>query len=55
MNKMKKSTFMDRIRRAWRAFRGKPAGSISIGVAVKHCLDCEYRKRCKEMEKEGEA
>ena len=47
MNKMKKSTFMNRIRNAWRALRGKPASSITLGVEVKRCSECE---RCEPRE-----
>ena len=54
MNNMKKHTFMDRIRGAGRALRGKPVGSISLGVEVKPCKDCEYLKRCKEMDEKEE-
>lgn len=43
MNKMKKTTFADRIRNAWRAFCGKPAGSISFGLEIKKCYECERR------------
>lgn len=43
MNKIKKTTFADRIRNAWRAFCGKPAGSISFGLEIKKCYECERR------------
>lgn len=45
MNKIKKTTFADRIRNAWRAFCGKPAGSISLGLEIKKCYECEHRKQ----------
>jgi hypothetical protein len=43
MNKIKKTTFADRIRNAWRAFCGKPAGGISLGLEIKKCYECERR------------
>lgn len=47
MNKTKKSTFLDRIRRAWRAFCGEPTDRIVVGFEVKRCSECEYRKQNK--------
>lgn len=38
----KKLTFMDRVRNAVKAFRGSPIGSITYGVDVKRCSECEY-------------
>lgn len=52
MNRLKKSTFLDRIRRAWRAFCGKPTDRIVVGFEVKRCSECEYRKQS-EMEDES--
>lgn len=49
MNQVKKTTFTDRIRNAWSAFRGKPVGSISVGVDVKQCDDCDYRKAAEDL------
>lgn len=43
MKKIKKTTFADRIRNAWRAFCGKPTGSISFGLEIKKCYECERR------------
>ena len=43
MNQVKKSTFANRIRNAWRAFCGKPVGSISFGLEIKKCYECERR------------
>lgn len=37
------TTFMDRVRRAIRAFKGKPLGSLTFGVEVKQCKDCEFK------------
>lgn len=47
MNKIKKTTLIDRLKDALRAFRGKPAKglNISLGVEVKSCKDCE-REDC---------
>ena len=38
---MKKRTLLDRIRAAIRAFRGKPIGSVSFGIDVKRCSECD--------------
>lgn len=38
----KKTTLIDRIRNAINAFRAKPIGSISYGVEVKRCSECEH-------------
>lgn len=43
MNNINRVTFMDRIRNAIRAFQGKPIQSISLGLDVKRCDECEYR------------
>lgn len=39
------TTFKDRVKRAIKAFKGDPVGSISFGVDVKRCSDCEYKNR----------
>lgn len=49
MNEIKKTTFWDRIKAAWRAFQGKPKTSLSIGVEVKQCSKCD-REQIREME-----
>lgn len=41
MNKVKKTTLTDRIKNAWRAFCGKPASSLSLGIDVKRCDECD--------------
>lgn len=38
---MKKRTLLDRIRDAIRAFRGKSIGSVTFGVDVKRCSECD--------------
>lgn len=43
MSELYVTTFKDRINRAIKAFKGKPVGSISLGVDVKRCCDCEYK------------
>jgi hypothetical protein len=48
MNQVKKTTFAGRIRNAWRALRGKPVGSLTLGVNVKQCKDCDYRYTAEE-------
>lgn len=40
MNKVKETTFFDRIRNAWQAFQGKPVKSIQLGIDVKRCSVC---------------
>lgn len=44
MNKVKKRTLIDKFRDAYRAFRGKQLGSMSFGVDVKKCWECDYRR-----------
>ncbi len=44
MNKVKKTTLWGRLRNAARAFKDKPVGSISFGVEVKRCSECERKK-----------
>lgn len=41
MNKVKKTTLKDRIRAAVRAFQGKPALHLDLGVKVHRCSECE--------------
>lgn len=48
MNQVKKTTFAGRIRNAWRAFRGKPCDTLTLGVNVKQCKDCDYRYTAEE-------
>ena len=43
MNTISQTTLMDRIKNAIRAFQGKPIQSISLGVDVKRCDECEYK------------
>ena len=43
MNKVKKRTLIDKCRDAYRAFRGKQIGSLTFGIDVKKCSECEYR------------
>lgn len=38
---MKKRTLLDRVRDAIRAFRGKSIGSVTFGVDVKKCSECD--------------
>ena len=42
MNKIKKRTLIDKCRDAYRAFRGKQLGSLTFGIDVKKCHECEY-------------
>lgn len=41
MNEVKKTTLLDRIRAAVRAFQGKPKDHIDVGVRVNRCSECE--------------
>lgn len=41
MNEVKKTTLKDRIRAAVRAFQGKPALHLDLGVKVHRCSECE--------------
>ena len=44
MNKVKKRTLIDKCRDAYRAFRGKQIGSLTFGIDVKKCSECNYRR-----------
>ena len=48
MNKVKKTTFWDRLKNAAKAFRGKPLSSITLGLEVKRCDECDrsYCDQC---------
>jgi DNA-binding IscR family transcriptional regulator len=50
MNKVKKRGLWGRMKDAARAFAGKPASSITLGLEVKRCSECELAKivRCKD-------
>lgn len=41
MNKIKRFTILDRFRNATRAFCGKEIGSISFGIEMKKCNECD--------------
>ena len=45
MNKVKKRTLIDKCRDAYRAFRGKQIGSLTFGIDVKKCSECDYKKQ----------
>lgn len=42
-NKIKRTTLLDRLKNAIRAFLGKPIQSISLGIDIKRCDECEYK------------
>lgn len=44
MNKAKKTTLWDRLKAAARAFKGKPAGSITFGLEIKRCSECKRKE-----------
>lgn len=41
MKKLKKRTLVDKFRDAVRAFRGSPIGSVTFGIDVKKCSECD--------------
>lgn len=41
MNNIKHASLLDRLRAAGRAFMGKPTKSITFGVEIKRCSECE--------------
>lgn len=41
MNEVKRLGVRGRIRAAWRAFIGKPAGHLNYGLEIKRCDKCE--------------
>lgn len=43
MNTIKQTTLIERFQNAIRAFRGKPIQSISLGLDIKRCDECEYK------------
>lgn len=43
MNKIKRTSFMDRMKNAVRAFKGQQIGSLYFGVDVKRCDKCEHK------------
>lgn len=43
MNEIKKRTLIDKCKDAYRAFRGKQLGSLTFGVDVKKCSECDYK------------
>ena len=43
MNQLKQTTLLDRIKNAIRAFRGRPIQTVSFGIDVKRCDECEYK------------
>ena len=50
MNTVKQTTFADRLRNAIRSFKGQPIGSLTLGVDVKKCNECEYKNHpCREL------
>lgn len=44
MNEVKRTTFVDRLRNAVKAFKGQPIGSLYFGVDLKRCDECQYKK-----------
>ena len=45
--KLKKTGLWDRLKKAVKAFQGKPAQSLELGVVVKRCSDCD-RSDCEQ-------
>lgn len=46
MNTVKKTTLISRLKAAIKAFRGKPISHLYVGLELKECRKCEYRKAC---------
>lgn len=45
MKEVKRTTLIDRIENAIKAFRGKPLGSITYGLDIKKCSECGYKQK----------
>ena len=45
MTEIKKRTLIDKCKDAYRAFRGKQIGSLTFGIDVKKCHECEYKNQ----------
>ena len=43
MTEIKKRTLFDKCRDAYRAFRGKQIGSLTFGIDIKKCSECDYK------------
>lgn len=43
MNELKRTTFVDRLRRGFKAFKGEPFESIQLGLDIKRCDECDYK------------
>lgn len=41
---VKRRTLTDRLRAAYKAFFGKPIGAINMGIDVRKCSECEYKR-----------
>ena len=41
----KSMTLTDRLRAARKAFFGKPIGAIRMGIDVRKCSECEYKRK----------
>lgn len=48
MNKVKKTKITDRLRNAWAALRDKPAKTLTVGMEIRRCHECEYYKAAHE-------
>ena len=44
MKEVKRTTIIDRIKNAIKAFMGKPLGSFTYGIEIKKCSECGYKK-----------
>ena len=42
-NTVKKTTLMERFKRAINAFKGNPVGNLYFGIDVKRCDQCEHK------------
>jgi hypothetical protein len=48
MNDMKKSNITHRIRNAWQALRDKPYKTLTVGMEIRRCHECDYYKAAHE-------
>ena len=42
-NTVKKTTLVERFKRAINAFKGNPVGNLYFGIDVKRCDQCKYK------------
>ena len=57
MNKVKKTTLWDRLKAAARSFKGQPVSTLTVGLEIKRCDECNRTEvvRCKDCTSYGDA